>query len=92
MPGTGSAPITEDGTPINEENFPDADLVCPECERTWPGDGCQHDEFTVVTPTPYGVEDDQSAIWVRATCDGCGERLNVLLDVADIRELPDDGS
>lgn len=80
-------PETDDRTLIIEENFPEADLVCPGCSRTWPDDGCQHDEYTVVTPTPYEIEDEQNSVWVRGVCDDCDERLNVLLEVGDVREV-----
>lgn len=77
---------TEDGTPITESEFPDADLVCPGCGRTWPGEGCQHESYEVTTDIS-DIEADQSSVWVGADCNDCDERLNVLLEVGDVREV-----
>lgn len=70
--------LTEDGTPIDHEHFPDADLVCPGCERTW-GDGCEHQNVTILEPSTPSVHDGSR--WFKAECEDCDSIVNVWMQI-----------
>jgi hypothetical protein len=92
MPADGSMDYeyvldTEDGTPITDEEFGDADLVCPGCERTWPQD-CEHEHVTLVHPSNPEISDGSR--WFTGECQDCNQSVNVLVEVGDVR-VTDDG-
>lgn len=75
---------TDEGTPIDTDEFPVADLVCAGCGRTWPESGCDHDHLSLVTQD-FETDISGDSDYVDANCRDCGEAVQVLLDVGDVR-------
>jgi hypothetical protein len=76
---------TDDGCEITESNFPNADLVCPDCGRTWGDDDCEHESVTIDELLEH--PDNTDSAWALGTCMDCDEPLHVLLEVGDVREV-----
>lgn len=76
---------TDDGTPITEEEFPDAELVCGSCGKTWPRE-CAHDEVVAELGQPRVTIEDQQ-LDVVGLCLECGERVWMGLSVANMEEI-----
>lgn len=72
---------TEDGTPITIEEFPDAELVCPGCERTWP-QGCQHQNIEFKTKNDTATIND-GVVMSEVHCLDCEETVVVRLEITD---------
>jgi hypothetical protein len=71
------------GNDLTRDNFPDADFVCPECERTWPA-SCSHESITLTTPSnPHVTGHERS---MTALCDDCGDELVVDVAIVDARK------
>jgi hypothetical protein len=79
---------TDDGREITESNFPNADLVCPDCGRTWGDDDCEHESVTIDELLEH--PDNTDSAWALGTCVDCDEPLHVLLEVGDVRTRGDD--
>jgi len=77
---------TEDGTPITYEQFPEADLVCPGCKRTWPAE-CDHNEITLLTPSNPVLTDSYRSM--KGHCESCDSRVRVSLEARDVRVIED---
>jgi hypothetical protein len=75
---------TEDGIEITESNFPDAELVCASCGRTW-GDGCEHNDIDVDTDSVEFHQSDGQQGWAVGTCNECDDTVDILLEVTDVR-------
>lgn len=75
---------TEDEVEITEENFPDAELVCASCGRTW-GDGCEHSDVDIDSDSIDFDRADGQAGWAVGTCNECNDTVHVLLEVTDVR-------
>lgn len=68
--------------PTTDEYDPDeVDLVCGECDRTWPLD-CAHDDIVFETTDQYQIED--GSIVVTGRCRDCNETVRVALEMVDI--------